>query len=64
MNVLELRKQLHSQIDKLDDKALEVMHNMVQIYFGSEKDSTLTKAHKDLIFFFAVLIIYSINNLL
>ena len=50
MNVLELRKQLHSQIDKLDDKALEVMHNMVQIYFGSEKDFTLTKAHKDLIF--------------
>jgi putative addiction module component (TIGR02574 family) len=49
MNAPELRKDLHSQIDHLDEKTLEAVYTMFQDYFGRRKDFTLTQEHKDLI---------------
>lgn len=49
MNAPELRKDLHNQIDHLDEKSLEAVFAMFQDYFVRSKDFTLTQAHKDLI---------------
>lgn len=49
MNAPELRKDLHNQIDHLDEKSLEAVYAMFQDYFVRGKDFTLTQAHKDLI---------------
>jgi putative addiction module component (TIGR02574 family) len=49
MDAPELRKDLHNQINHLDEKSLEAVYAMLQDYFVSSKDFTLTKAHKDLI---------------
>jgi hypothetical protein len=49
MNAPELRKNLHNQIEHLDEKTLEAVYSMFQDYFGGDKDFELTKAHKDLI---------------
>lgn len=49
MNAPELRKDLHNQIDHLDEKSLEAVYAMFQNYFVSSKDFTLTQAHKNLV---------------
>ena len=49
MNAPELRKDLHNQIDHLDEKSLEAVYAMFQDYFVNSKDFSLTQAHKDLI---------------
>jgi putative addiction module component (TIGR02574 family) len=48
MEAPELRKDLHSQIDHLDEKTLEAVYAMFQDYFGG-KNYELTQAHQDLI---------------
>ncbi len=49
MNAPELRKNLHNQIEHLDEKTLEAVYSMFQDYFVGDKDFELTKAHKSLI---------------
>jgi len=49
MNAPQLRKDLHNQIDHLDEKTLEAVYAMLQDYLVGSKDFTLTQAHKDLI---------------
>lgn len=49
MNAPEKRKQLHSQIDHLDEKSLEAVHVILQDYFGRDKDFELTESQKHLI---------------
>jgi hypothetical protein len=49
MNAPELRKDLHKQIDQLDEKSLETVYAMLQDYFAGSKDFTLTPEHKGLI---------------
>ncbi len=49
MNATELRKQLHSEIDHLDERTLEAVHHMLQDYLGRSKDFELSEAHRNLI---------------
>ncbi len=49
MNIPELRKYLHNQIEHLDEKSLEAMYSIFQDYFVEDKEFELTEAHKNLI---------------
>jgi putative IMPACT (imprinted ancient) family translation regulator len=49
MDALELRKNLHNQIEHLDEKTLEAVYLIIQDYFGGNKHFELSKAHKSLI---------------
>jgi hypothetical protein len=49
MDALTLRKQVHRQIDRLDEKSLEAVHHMLQDYIEKGKSFELTEKHKNLI---------------
>ncbi|HAM98431.1 MAG TPA: hypothetical protein DCQ26_07445 [Marinilabiliales bacterium] len=49
MNGIELKKQLHDQIEILDEKSLEAVYTLFQNYFGKKSEIELTDAHIDLI---------------
>ncbi len=49
MNTQELRKNLHNQIENLDEKTLEAVYLLFQDYIVGDKNFQLTKLHKSLI---------------
>lgn len=49
MNAPELRKELHSQIDLLDEKSLERLFSILQDYLKPASGFELTEAHRNLI---------------
>jgi hypothetical protein len=49
MDALTLRKQVHRQIDRIDEKSLEAVNHMLQDYIEKGKSFELTEKHKNLI---------------
>ncbi len=47
MDARELRKDLHSQIDHLDEKTLEAVYTIFQDFLGSRKDFELLNLTKN-----------------